>query len=130
MLIKPLHACFLSLFTAALLLPATAWSMRCGSALINKGDSQAKVLAKCGEPATRSSRYALRTGLYVKESGIEVNGDSAIDAGRYYPYARGEVLIENWVYNFGPNQLMRQVTFADGIVEDVKTLGYGYYEDD
>ena len=31
-------------------------------------------------------------------------------------------------YNFGPSKLMRLVRFADGFVEDVQELGYGYRE--
>lgn len=130
MLKKPVHTLSLCLLILALCLPLDAWAMRCGTALINKGDSQAKVLAKCGEPVTRSSRYALRSGTYVKESGLEVDGADGTESGRYYAYGRSEVLVEEWVYNFGPNQFMRQVTFANGIVEDVKTLGYGYRPDD
>ena len=135
---KRKFAAIVCALTGLMLLPVSASAMRCGSALINKGDSQAKVLARCGEPATRSSRHALRSGTYARVTGIRIDGatgDESLTAtrsesGRHYVYGSSEVLIEAWVYNFGPNQLMRQVTFANGIVEDVKTLGYGYHPDD
>ena len=55
-----------------------------------------------------------------------MNGDSFVGRGYYLPYGHSEVLIEDWVFNFGPRQLMRRVTFADGFVEDIETLEYGY----
>ena len=47
--------------TGLMLLPLSAAAMRCGSALINEGDSQAKVLARCGEPARDRRRGVTRT---------------------------------------------------------------------
>ena len=131
-LYRPIHRLILGCtLSATLLYPAQAMAMRCGNALINEGDSQEKVLRYCGEPANKSRRYAMRPGIYPdRDSGLSVNGEQKIGSDRYYPYGRSEVLVEEWVYNFGPNKLMRQVRFADGIVEDVKTLDYGYRNDD
>jgi hypothetical protein len=46
------------------------------------------------------------------------------------PYYLGddfiEIPVESWLYNLGPNKLMRRVIFEDGIVADIETLGYGY----
>jgi hypothetical protein len=39
-----------------------------------------------------------------------------------------EVLVEEWTYNLGPHQLMRVVRFENGLVADVRKLGYGYLE--
>ena len=103
-------------------LPAHA--MRCGNALVNEGDSQAKVLKYCGEPTTKTSRYGLRPGTYPDE-----DNDAPLSAQRRYVYGSREVLVEEWTYNFGPNKLMRMVRFAGGVVEEVSTLGYGYHED-
>jgi hypothetical protein len=119
------------LLTACLLAPASAWSMRCGNYLIVKGDSKAKVLKHCGEPVDKSERYALRPGSYPKRgSGININDNEVVVGDRYYVYGRTEVKVEEWTYNFGPRKLMRRVRFADGVVEEVKSLEYGYREDD
>lgn len=112
---------------AAMLLPFSAQAMRCGTVLITKGDVQAKVVRYCGEPVQTQERYALRSGFYAR-SGLVYNGTSGSSKQRYYPYGRYEVLVEEWVFNFGPNKLMRQVTFENGVVVDVETLGYGYHE--
>lgn len=105
--------------------------MRCGSMLVNKGDAQAKVLRYCGDPANKTSRYAIMPGTYPpKRSGTTINGKEVSGSDRYYAYGSSEVLVEEWTYNFGPNKLMRLVRFINGIVDEVKTLDYGYHEDD
>ena len=38
-----------------------------------------------------------------------------------------EIPIESWIYNLGPNKLMRRIRFEDGIVVGFDTLGYGYH---
>ena len=80
----------------------------------------------CGEPVEKRAEMSLQAGVYVdKRSGLRVNGhdDVSVSRGYYLPYGRTEVLRENWVYNFGPNRLMRQVTFDNGIVADVRDAG-------
>ena len=48
-------------------------------------------------------------------------------AGRMYVGEDAiEIIVEIWTYNLGPNKLMRQIRFEDGIVVDIDTLGYGY----
>jgi hypothetical protein len=112
-----------------MLLPVSALAMRCGTVLITKGDVQAKVVRYCGDPVQTHERYALKTGFYAG-SGLVYNDASgrSTKIKRYYPYGRYEVLIEEWIFNFGPNKLMRQVTFENGIVVDVETLDYGYHD--
>ena len=95
--------------------PAFA-SMRCGSKIIDEGVTRSEVAAKCGEPAeVVTLRSAFRRPV------IWTNGR---------PYFVGEdvieVPIEAWIYNFGPNKLMRRVVFEAGVVVDIETLGYGY----
>jgi hypothetical protein len=63
-------------------------------------------------------------------SGADGGGDPGKDLvfsrGHFIPYGRREVLVEDWGFNFGPNKLMRKVTFENGLVEKIKDLGYGY----
>jgi len=37
-----------------------------------------------------------------------------------------EIPVETWIYNLGPNKLMRSIRFEGGFVVDIDTLGYGY----
>jgi len=95
--------------------PAFA-SMRCGTKIIDEGVTRSEVAAKCGEPA---DVVTLRS--VFRRTVIWTNGR---------PYFVGEnfieVPIEAWIYNFGPNKLMRRVVFEAGFVVEIETLGYGY----
>jgi hypothetical protein len=99
-----------------LLACSPAFAFRCGSKLVSEGDSRAEVMAKCGEPAD----IVTQRSVYRRPM-IWANGR---------PYYIGqdfmEVPVESWVYNLGPNKLMRRVRFEDGIVAHIETLGYGY----
>lgn len=111
--------------------------MRCGNKIVSKGDVQAKVIRYCGEPATVQTRFAERGGYlpWYRYRSNRISADQ--NSGRfeshrsdpaYGRYYRTEVVIEDWVYNFGPHKLMRQVTFENGVVRKVTTLGRGYRE--
>jgi len=39
-----------------------------------------------------------------------------------------EVVITEYVYNFGPRKLMRRLLFEGGVLVSIETLGYGYRE--
>lgn len=82
------------LLALALSVPmAQAASMRCGSALINEGQSAAEVMRTCGEPTQRQ-----RT-----EPALAANGE----------LRQGAVSVEEWIY--GPQSgLYRHLKFIDG----------------
>ena len=99
---------------AALLAAAPAHAFRCGNRIVSRGDHVSKLLEFCGEPVSVQSRLAQRA--------------FTADGGRVYA-SRGfveDVVVEEWTYNFGPYQLMRQVRLENGFVVDTKNLGYGY----
>lgn len=106
---KPLSA----VAALVLLLAVTpAHAFRCGTRIITRGDPADKILRFCGEPASVQTRVSQRG--YVT------------DFGRVFPGMVEEVLIEEWTYNLGPHQLMRVVRLENGLVADIKHLGYGY----
>jgi hypothetical protein len=99
--------------SSLLLLAVTpAHAFRCGTRIITRGDHADKILRFCGEPASVQTRISQRS--YVS------------DLGRVYPGVVEEVVIEEWTYNLGPNQLIRVVRLENGFVADIKHLGYGY----
>jgi hypothetical protein len=104
------------LLALCLLLPGVlmADSIRCGSRIITRGSSSAELSAFCGDPAqvTKSSSY--------------VGGGRGADGVAYG--TTGEIVVEIWTYNFGPNQLMERVRIENGIVAQIDSLGYGYNE--
>lgn len=110
---------FAALVLTGLLAPTVLYgdSMRCGSKLIRDGDTRAAVAAKCGEPTDVQTRVVLRRPYFDFHGRIVYYGDGLV-----------EVPVEIWTYNFGPYKLMRRIRIADGIVEEIETLGYGYHE--
>lgn len=95
--------------------PAFA-SMRCGTKIINEGVSRSEVAAKCGEP---DEVITLRS--VFRRPVLWSNGRPYFIGENYI-----EVPIEAWIYNLGPNKLMRRVVFEAGFVTEIETLGYGY----
>ena len=95
--------------------PAFA-TMRCGSKLITEGVTRSEVAAKCGEPdEVITLRSVFRRPVIWDHGRPFFIGESYI-----------EVPVESWIYNLGPNKLMRKVIFEAGIVVEIETLGYGY----
>ena len=110
---------------------AQATSMRCGRNLISRGDHQGKVLATCGEPLIASARTIYRSGIpYQRFRSFSLsNGYYSTTTSReliHHNRSVVEVPVDVWTYNFGPRYFMREVTFVDGRVTIIKTLGYGY----
>jgi len=75
-------------------------SCRCANGLASKGDSKEEVLQECGKPAAKHSGY------------------KSIRGNRMY--------VEQWIYNFGPNEFMQAINFdSNGRVVSVTSLGHG-----
>jgi hypothetical protein len=106
-------------FTVGLAVSTTAHAdaMRCGNKLIGTGDTRTMVRRFCGEPADVVTRTILQRPNFLLH-------------GRSYFLNEGyvEVPVEVWTYNLGPNRLMRRISFIDGTVDSIETLGYGYHE--
>jgi hypothetical protein len=99
-----------------LLAASPAFAFRCGSKLVTEGDTRDEVAAKCGEPTD-----VINLGSVFHRPVIWTRGR---------PYFIGqdfiEIPVESWIYNLGPNKLMRRVRFEGGVVVEIETLGYGY----
>lgn len=112
-------------FTAGFANPAQAF--RCGTKLVKEDMHEQQVIAVCGEPATRRHMgYAVR--------GVPYGWRRVTPGGREIWYPRGgtlteEVVVTEWVYNFGPRKLMRRLIFHGGILVEIDTIGYGYIEE-
>ena len=76
-------------------------TMRCGSEIINEGNTTFEVLRKCGEPKNRE----------VISPVADNNSNKANNKA---------VPVENWVY--GPdNGMYRYLRFVDGILTQIKS---------
>jgi hypothetical protein len=96
---------------------AGAQALYCGTSLVREGRSKYAVLQACGQPAYTDSRVDYRpvSGSYGP---YPQNG--------YYPQpVILPVEVDEWVYNFGPTQLMPSLLFENGRLVKIRLLGYG-----
>jgi hypothetical protein len=88
-------------------------SMRCGTVLISLGDTKLETLLKCGEPVWRE---VLTGGCYPSSYSRRTN----------VRYRNFSGFLEEWTYNFGPQQFMRILRFQNGRLVDIELGEYGY----
>ncbi len=117
-----------SLLIVAMLASDPAYAFRCKSKIVRDGMHELQVLAICGQPtAIRHIGYALR-GYNI---GWHNRYPGGLSTGRTYPgYGNlvQEVVVTEYVYNFGPRKLMRRLIFEGGLLVNIETIGYGYVE--
>ncbi len=97
----------LILATALLFLSVAAFAdnFRCpNGAIVSTGDRIAEVYVKCDPPSFRDTRTKSESGH--RGATILVN-------------------VEEWTYNEGPHRLMHLLIFHNGILSEVRTLGFG-----
>lgn len=114
---------------AALLLAlasSPAQAFRCGSKLVKENMHEAQVRRACGAPTTM--RHIGRT-LRNINAPIRGHVGNGWRTERFpgFGYSQ-EVIVTEYVYNFGPRKLMRRLVFEGGILVTIESLGYGYHE--
>ncbi len=82
--------------------------MRCNGTVVSPGDTKAEVAMKCGEPASRDNH---------QEEVIERTEGSGTRITT--------VTIDDWTYDFGPDSLIRYLTFRNNRLVEVQEGGYG-----
>ena len=79
-------------------------SMRCRGGVVAAGDREARVQERCGAPTRAESHEQTSTVI------------------------RGvvrHVTVDIWTYDRGPNELVRVLTFEDGVLKTIDVGGYG-----
>jgi Protein of unknown function (DUF2845) len=100
-------------------------ALRCGGKLVLEGMHEVEVLEHCGEPAdVRDLGFIVRSFHPLAHRPPHGGVLFRYGPGNYYQ----EVLVTEYIYNFGPRKLMRRLRFEGGILADIETLGYGYLE--
>lgn len=115
------------LLLLTLLVPSLAHAFRCGNKIVIENMHEQQVLNACGEPtAVRHLGYAVR---YV-DLGSRRGPLPGLSGGRYPGYGRytEEVVVTEFIYNFGPRKFMRRLVFEGGFLVSIETIGYGYHE--
>lgn len=98
----------------ALLVASDAYALRCGHRLVQVGDHKLDVLEVCGEPDSVEVRTGVRGRRLRHPFG-------ALEIDQFE-----EVVIEDWVYNFGRRKFKQLLEFEDGELKSIRNLGYGY----
>ncbi len=120
------HTSFHLLTAAAVTLlfgaPAQADSMSCHDRIASTGDSLYEVRATCGEPDAANRRIEYRT--------IRIRG-ACRGQGERRVCERDiehtvEIVVDEWIYDFGRNRFIRYLTFEQGCLERIDSGGYGY----
>lgn len=82
-------------------------TMRCRSGIVSINDTIPDVVRKCGPPAFQDRR------------------EEILSSGGRHGF-REIVTVDAWIYNFGPQEFMYEVTFQDGRVAKIDSLDHGY----
>lgn len=115
-----------SLLLGILLASEAAHAFRCGSKLVRDGMHEQQVVARCGQPTT--IRHLGRTvRAYDYFSHVRRHGYTYWRSPGFGHLAT-EVVVTEYVYNFGPRKLMRRLVFEGGVLVSIETIGYGYHE--
>lgn len=112
---------------ALLLGAAPAHAFRCGNKIVIEDMHEQQVINACGEPtAMRHLGYTVRAiGLPHRRSLITGDTSSRFYGMNYYTE---EVVVTEYIYNFGPRKFMRRLVFEGGFLVKIESIGYGYRE--
>jgi len=118
--------------TASLLLfvfigATPAHAFRCGNKIVIKDMHEQQVLNVCGEPTSiRHLGYALRNIGRPRRHGLISDGIVWRHPG--FDYYAQEVVVTEYIYNFGPRKFMQRLVFEGGFLVRIESIGYGYRE--
>jgi hypothetical protein len=110
-----------------LMTSGSALAFRCGQKLVLENMHEVQVRRACGAPTTERQLGVTLRGVHVPVRSISSGGVTVDRFPGYGPLVE-EVIITEYVYNFGPRKLMRRLVFEGGVLAKIETLGYGYRE--
>jgi Protein of unknown function (DUF2845) len=105
-----------------LLLPIlveNALGLPCKGQIVNIGDTEHEVTAKCGEAVLKEQRT-----ITVEEVITEGTGTTSSTST-----ATTTTTIDEWTYDFGPEELVQTCRFEKGKLMEISSNGYGAVRD-
>jgi len=93
----------MSILLLSIALPGHAFF--CDGGVVTQGNTQIEVLKRCGPPTFRT----VPDKIYINRGGYVI-----------------ETTMTQWIYNPGPRQFIRTITFVGGRVTDIEEGDYGY----
>jgi hypothetical protein len=110
-----------------LLMSSSAFAFRCGQKIVKENMHEAQVRKVCGAPATARDIGVTTRSTYIPVR-RSISGGITTERFPGYGHFVEEVVLTEYVYNFGPRKLMRRLVFEGGILVKIETIGYGYRE--
>lgn len=101
------------LLLAAVGLAAPAHALRCDGELVTEGDHAFQVQRRCGEP-DMTRQWVVYRAVSLIPGTVPLRDEVIVP-----------VVVEEWLYNFGPHRFERLLRFENGRLTDIETLGYG-----
>ncbi len=86
-------------------------TMSCQGGIVSIGDTAGEVVSKCGQPANTAQREQKKV-----TEGSKSSRETVITT----------VTIDDWTFNFGPNQFQYRLLLENGRVTNIESLNYGY----
>jgi len=109
--------------TALASAPALADGMHCGERLVMNGDTLYQVRSTCGDPDDARHRIEYRTvRVHVPGPCVDENGRRRCGTETEQTV---EVVIDEWVYDFGKNRFVEYLCFEQGKLVRVSEGSYG-----
>jgi hypothetical protein len=108
-----------------LLMSSSAFAFRCGQKIVKENMHEAQVRKVCGAPETARDIGVTTRSTYIP---VRRNLAPGVSTERFPGYGHfvEEVVLTEYIYNFGPRKLMRRLVFEGGILVKIETIGYGY----
>lgn len=101
---------------------AASNSLRCDNKLVQEGASQYEVKSLCGAPDDVQQRTeARRVQRAVQRPCARGLGTCVVVVDDYV-----EVVVDEWVYDFGPRRFLQHLTFEGGLLVAVRSGSYGH----
>ncbi len=109
----------------------SAFALRCGPYVINEGMYRGEVYGKCGQATSVERHIETRsTGNIIQNQQFFGNqGNSFPNSGFGYGQnytTQVDVVVEEWIYNFGPSRLQQYLRFENGKLIEIRNLSRGY----
>lgn len=122
----PFAVRFGAAFLLLLLISESAFAFRCGQKIVIEKMHELEVRKICGEPSTERQLGVVLRGVAIPHRSGSLSG---VRVERYPgSYYTEEVLLTEYVYNFGPRKFMRRLLFEGGVLVKIESIGYGFRE--
>ena len=112
---------------ALLVTSSSAFAFRCGQKIVIENMHEMQVRKACGTPTTERQIGTTLRSVDVPIRSVR-SGGLTVERFRGYGALVEEVVLTEYVYNFGPRKLMRRLLFEGGVLVSIETIGYGYHE--